>query len=73
MIVIALTASISEEWVGALVYGIFVLSVLAMLVGVALITVEIRTSQRSLAFEVHRVGRLPARVTEAWSTETVQA
>jgi hypothetical protein len=73
MIVIAITASISAEWVGVLVYGIFVLSVLGMLGGVALITVEIRTSQRSLAFEVDRIRRLPARVTESWSAETVQA
>ena len=73
MCIIALTATISAEWVGPLVYGVFLLSVLAVLVGVVLITMEIGTSRRSLAFEVERVTRLPAPVTEARSAETVQA
>ena len=73
MCIIALTATISAEWVGPLVYGVFLLSVLAVLVGVVLITMEIGTSRRSLAFEVERVTRLPAPVTETWSEETVQA
>ena len=73
MCVIALTATIPAEWVGPLVYGVFLLSVLAVLVGVVLITMEIGTSRRSLAFEVERVTRLPAPVTESWSEETVQA
>ena len=58
MCIIALTATISAEWVGPLVYGVFLLSVLAVLVGVVLITMEIGTSRRSLAFEVERVTRL---------------
>jgi hypothetical protein len=58
---------------GPLVYGVFLLSVLAVLVRVVLITMEIGTSRRSLAFEVERVMRLPAPVTETWSEETVQA
>jgi len=63
MCIIALTATISAEWVGALVYGVFLLSVLAVLVGVVLITMEIGTSRRSLAFEVGLETRLPAPVT----------
>ena len=54
-------------------YGVFLLSVLAVLVGVVLITMEIGTSRRSLAFEVERVTRLPAAVTETRSEETVMA
>ena len=50
-----------------------VISVLAVLVGVVLITMEIGTSRRSLAFEVARVSRLPAPVTETRSDETVHA
>ncbi len=74
MCIIAVTATIASEWVGPLVYGVFVLSVLTMLVGVALITMEIRTSRRSLAFEVDRVTRLlPGGVTETWSAGTVRA
>jgi len=73
MCVIAVTATIPAEWVGPLVYGVFLLSVLAVFVGVVLITMEIGTSRRSLAFEVERVTRLPAPVTEPRSEETVQA
>jgi hypothetical protein len=71
MCIIAATATVIAEWVGALVYGVFVLSVVAMLVGVVLIMLEIRTSRRSLAFEVERVTRL--RVTETPVAGTVQA
>jgi Ni/Fe-hydrogenase subunit HybB-like protein len=73
MCVIAVTASVTADWVGSLVYGVFVLGVLAMLVGVVLITLEIRTSRRSIEFEVDRVRRLPAHVTDAWSERTVNA
>ena len=45
MCVIALTATILAEWVGPLVYGVFLLSVLAVFVGVVLITMEIGTSR----------------------------
>ena len=48
-------------------------SVLTMLVGIVLITREIGTSHRSLTFEVDRVTRLPAAVTETWAEETVDA
>ena len=58
MCVIALTATVTSDWVAPLVFGIFVAGVLTMLVGVLLITLEIRTSQRSLAFEAERVGGL---------------
>jgi hypothetical protein len=73
MCAIAMTASIAAAWVGTLVYGIFVLRVLSMLVGVVLITVEIGTSRRSLVFEADRVTRLPAPVTDALAAETVHA
>jgi hypothetical protein len=73
MCTIALTASVADDWVGSLVYAIFALSVLSMLVGVVLITLEIGTSRRSLVFEAVRVTRLPAPVTDARATETVQA
>ena len=71
MCTIAMTAPIAADWVGSLVYGIFVLSVLSMLVGVVLITIEIGTSRRSLVFEADRVKRLPASVTDAFGVETV--
>jgi hypothetical protein len=73
MCVIAVTATIAADWVGTLVYGIFLLSVLAMLAGVVLITIEIQTSRRSLAFEVDRVSHLPVRVTERQLEGTVRA
>jgi len=72
MCIIAVTATVTAEWVGPLVYGTFVLSVLTMLAGVVLITLEIRLSRRSLVFEVDRVRRLPAGVTRPRARETVQ-
>jgi hypothetical protein len=60
MCIIALTATISADWVAVLVFGVFIASVLMMLLGVLLITVEIRTSQRALQYEVRRVLRLAA-------------
>ena len=73
MCTIAVTASIAADWVGSLVYGVFVLSVLAMLIGVVLITMEISTSRRSLVFEADRVRRLPVNVTHTLPEETVHA
>ena len=60
----------TAEWVAPLVFGVFVAAVLAMLVGVALVTVEIRTSRRSLVFEAQRVSRLSAGVTAGTVAET---
>jgi hypothetical protein len=68
--VIALTAGVTAEWVAPLVFGIFLAAVLTMLVGVALVTVEIRTSRRSLVFEARRVSRLSAGVTAGPVAET---
>jgi hypothetical protein len=73
MFIIALTATINADWVGPLVFGVFLIGVLLTLVGVLLVSAEIRTSRRSLSFEVERVRRLPASVTKALSAETVQA
>jgi hypothetical protein len=73
MCIIALTATITAEWVGPLVFGVFLVGVLMRLVGVMLITAEIRVSRQSLSFEVERVRRVPADVTTAWSAETVKS
>jgi hypothetical protein len=78
MCVIALTAAVSADWVAVLVFGVFIAGVLAMLLGVLLITVEIRSSRRALEYEVQHVARLPAdpdhlTVTDARWRETVQA
>src|SRR5215207_2927571 len=73
MCIIALTATSTAEWVGPLVFGVFLLGVLTTLAGVVLIMLEIRTSRRSLSFEVQRVSALPADVTTAWAAGTVQA
>jgi Protein of unknown function (DUF2721) len=61
MCFIAITATITAEWVGSIVYGVFMLGVLALLVGVVLISLEIRVSRRSLMFEVSRVTQLTSR------------
>lgn len=73
MCITALTATVAADWVGTLVYGVFMVSVLSMLVGIVLITIEIRTSRRSLALEVDRITHLPARVTERPLEGTVRA
>ena len=79
MCVIALTAAVSADWVATLVFGVFLAGVLVMLLGVVLITVEIRTSRRALQYQVQRVIRLAATpdaaapVTDAWRRGTVQA
>jgi hypothetical protein len=58
MCVIALTATVGADWVATLVFGVFVAGVVAMLLGVLLISLEIRTSQRALRYEVRRVVSL---------------
>jgi hypothetical protein len=58
MCIIALTAAASADWVAVLVFGVFVAGVLTMLLGVVLITAEVRTSRRALQYEVRRVARL---------------
>jgi Protein of unknown function (DUF2721) len=66
MCVIAVTAAVSADWVAVLVFGIFVAGVLAVLVGVLLITVEVRASRRALEYEAQRVARLaPTTAVEA--------
>jgi hypothetical protein len=64
--------------VAVLVFGVFVAGVLTMLLGVGLITAEVRTSRRALEYEVRRVARLApapdvARATEAREPGTVHA
>jgi hypothetical protein len=58
MCIIAVTATIPADWVGLIVYDVFMISVLTMLIGVVLITMEISESRRSLAYEVERVTGL---------------
>jgi hypothetical protein len=72
MCVIALTAAVAADWVAVLVFGVFVAGVLTVLLGVGLITAEVRTSRRALQFEVGRVARL-APVTDAREPWTVHA
>jgi hypothetical protein len=73
MCIIALTANAAADWVGLLVFGVFVVGVLTMLVGVLLVTLEIRTSRRSLAFEVRRVSHLTAAPTDGHAVDSVHA
>ena len=70
MCIIALTATVATDWVAPLVFGVFLAAVLTMLVGVVLVTIEIRTSRRSLAFEAQRVTSLPSPVTADRAAET---
>lgn len=51
----AITAFAVPDWILGLVLVVFVCGVLTMLVGVALVADEVRTSQRALQFEVQRV------------------
>jgi hypothetical protein len=69
MCVIALTATISADWVAIPVFGVFLAGVLAMLLGVLLITVEIRASRRALQYQVQRAARLAADPDETPATE----
>ena len=55
MCVTAVTALVLAEWIMAVVLVLFVGGVLAMLLGVALVALEVRTSQRALQFEVGSV------------------
>jgi len=74
MCVIALSAVVAADWLVSLVLALFVSGILAVLVSVVLISMEVRTSQRAIAFEVERVLRLrpePASVTPGPSTGTV--
>jgi hypothetical protein len=74
MCAIAFSAVIAAEWLVALVLAMFVAGILAILVSVVLIALEVRISQRAVAFEVQRVLRLdeePARVTRTTVAETV--
>jgi hypothetical protein len=61
MVVIAITATLSASWVAVVVLAAFIAGVLAMLAGVLFTAVEIRVSQRAIAFEVERVTRLAER------------
>src|SRR5690348_9613720 len=66
MCAIAFSAVTAAEWLVALVLAMFVGGILAILISIVLIALEVRISQRAVAFEVHRVLRLdqePARVT----------
>jgi hypothetical protein len=54
----------------------FVAGILAVLLSVVLIALEVRTSQRAVAFEVQRVLRVardPAPVTRASARQTVKS
>jgi uncharacterized protein DUF2721 len=55
MCLTAVSALVPADWIMGLVLVLFVCGVLAMLPGVALVALEVRTSQRALQFEVHRV------------------
>jgi hypothetical protein len=68
MCAIAFSALTAAEWLVALILAMFVAGILAVLLSVVLIALEVRTSQRAVAFEVQRVLRLagdPAPVTRA--------
>jgi hypothetical protein len=58
MCAIAFSAVTAAEWLVALVLAMFVVGILAILLSVILIALEVRTSQRAVAFEVQRVLRL---------------
>ncbi len=76
MCVIAFSAAVPAEWLISLVLALFVSGILAVLVSVALISLEVRTSQRAVGFEVGRVLRLrrePAGVTGAAVAETIHS
>ena len=75
MCVIALSAAVPADWLVSLVLAMFVAGILAVLVSVVLISLEVRTSQQAIGFEVQRVLRLrraPADVTGTAPAETVQ-
>ena len=55
MCLTAVTALVLADWIMGLILVLFVGSVLAMLLGVALVALEVRTSQRALQFEVRSI------------------
>jgi hypothetical protein len=74
MCAIAFSAVSATEWLVALVLLMFVTGILAILVSVVFISVEVRTSQRAVGFEVQRIlrlGREPASVTGPGTGGTV--
>jgi hypothetical protein len=76
MCVIAFSALTAAEWLITLTLAMFVAGILAVLLSVVLIALEVRTSQRAVAFEVERVLRLARRsasVTRATAGETVNS
>jgi hypothetical protein len=60
MCLAAATALVPGDWIMGLVLLLFVCGVLAMLLGVAFVALEVRTSQRALQFEVPRVLAIKA-------------
>jgi len=63
MCITALSATAWASWIATLVFGIFVAGVLALLVGVLLTVIEVRSSDDTLRFEVARVLALGADAT----------
>jgi hypothetical protein len=55
MCVIALSASVSGEWLVSLVLVLFVAGILAVLMSVLLMWLEVRVSHQAVGFEVRRV------------------
>jgi hypothetical protein len=55
MCLTAVTALVIADWIMGLILVLFVGGVLAMLLGVALVALEVRTSQRALQFEVRSI------------------
>ena len=73
MCAIALSALTFTDWLVGLVLAMFVAGILAILLSVVWIAIEVRTSQRAVAFEVESVLRLaqpPAGVTPTHLVET---
>ena len=73
MCAIAFSAVTAAEWLVALVLAMFVGGIVAILVSIILIALEVRISQRAVAFEVQRVLQLdesPGRVTRTTVAET---
>ena len=74
MCAIAFSAVTAAEWLVAMVLAMFVAGILAILLSVVLIALEVRTSQRAVAFEVRRVlgfAGEPGRVTRTNCAETI--
>ena len=74
MCAIALSAVTLTDWLVGLVLAMFVAGILAILLSVVWIAIEVRSSQRAVAFEVQSVLRLtepPAGVTRTELVETV--